>query len=73
MPRILFDGWTRNDYTKLLASKEEMAALINTFVKTAKQYNFNGYVIEVWSQIASAIQFDALIDLVRNIGMLHGS
>lgn len=70
VPRILFDGWSGNDYTKLLGSKEEMTALTNTFIKAAKKFSFDGYVIEVWSQIASAIQFDSSIDFIRNIGNL---
>lgn len=71
VPRVLFDGWSGNDYSKLLASKGEMAALTDAFVKAAKKFNFDGYVLEVWSQISSAIQFDPLIDLVRNIGKIY--
>ncbi|KAJ8946334.1 hypothetical protein NQ318_004224 [Aromia moschata] len=72
VPRILFDGWKGRDYLKLLANKEEMSSFTNTLIKAAKKYSFNGYVIEIWSQVATVIQFDPLITLLKSIGEALG-
>lgn len=68
VPRILFDDWTGEDYQNLITKKKEMAAMANVFIKAAEKYKFGGYVLEVWSQIASAIPFDTLVNLIKNIG-----
>ncbi|KAJ8923208.1 hypothetical protein NQ315_001763 [Exocentrus adspersus] len=67
VPRILFESWTGNDYSKLLSSQQEMDALVNAFVEAAKEFGFDGYVLEIWSQIATAIPFDPLVGLIRDI------
>lgn len=65
---MLFDGWTGNDYTKLLTNKQEMKSLLQTFIDTCKKWKFDGLVIEVWSQIAGGLPFNILVNFVREIG-----
>nr|XP_023027139.1 chitinase domain-containing protein 1 [Leptinotarsa decemlineata] len=67
VPRIIFDQWTSQDYVELFSTTKELRALSKTFIQTAKKYGFDGYVIEVWSQIASLVQFDSLVSLVREL------
>lgn len=45
-----------------------MKKMVKSLVQTAKKYKFDGYVIEVWSQIASVLIFDALVDFIGFIG-----
>ncbi|KAF7282679.1 hypothetical protein GWI33_002149 [Rhynchophorus ferrugineus] len=68
VPRVLFDGWTANDYRAFLNNKEEVKAIIHTLVQSCKQYNFNGYVFEVWTQIAAAVKSDVLVKVISAIG-----
>lgn len=42
--------------------------MIDTFIKVAEKYKFGGFVLEVWSQLASVVPFDTLVDLIKNIG-----
>ncbi|CAH1108406.1 unnamed protein product [Psylliodes chrysocephalus] len=67
VPRVLFEGWTGQDYTYLLSNKEEMQALIKSFIQTAKKYNFNGYVFEVWTQLVQVLKFDVLVNFIKEL------
>ncbi|XP_050298757.1 chitinase domain-containing protein 1 [Anthonomus grandis grandis] len=67
VPRVLFDGWTGEDYTALLRNPDEVKALAETLIKTCKKYKFDGYVLEVWSQLAGAVKSDILVGLVKSI------
>lgn len=69
VPRVLFDGWTANDYRAFLNNKEEVKAIMHTLVQFCKQYNFNGYVFEVWTQIAAAVKSDVLVKVISAIGI----
>lgn len=65
---MLFDGWSGKNYAKLASNSGEMKKMVKSLVQTAKKYKFDGYVIEVWSQIASVLIFDALVDFIGFIG-----
>lgn len=67
LPRILFDSWTRKDFTKL-QNKNEAAALAKTLLDAADKYRFDGYVLEVWSQIVQVMEFKALITFIQDLG-----
>lgn len=70
VPRVLFDGWTANDYTALFKDAEELISMTETLVESCKQNKFNGYVFEVWSQIAGAVQSEILVEFIRSMGKL---
>ncbi|GCC16405.1 hypothetical protein chiPu_0021359 [Chiloscyllium punctatum] len=51
VPRILFDSWTYRDYESLFNSEDEIEELSEALVQTAKAEEFDGFVLEVWSQL----------------------
>ncbi|XP_060521528.1 chitinase domain-containing protein 1 [Cylas formicarius] len=65
VPRILFDGWTSQDYSKLLTSKEEIKALLQTLIDSCKKNQFDGYVFEVWTQIIQIVKPESVIRLMQ--------
>uniref|UniRef100_A0A8D0FYK1 Chitinase domain-containing protein 1 n=1 Tax=Strix occidentalis caurina TaxID=311401 RepID=A0A8D0FYK1_STROC len=53
VPRILFDGWTYQDFESVFASEDEIEELSKNMVLLAKNENFDGFVVEVWSQLGN--------------------
>lgn len=51
VPRILFDGWSAEDYRSLFSSNLEMKNLAVTLSSFTRAYAFDGVVLEVWSQL----------------------
>ncbi|XP_053982505.1 chitinase domain-containing protein 1 [Hylaeus volcanicus] len=69
LPRVLFENWSVNDIVGLYGETHKQLALISTLIDTAKTFNFDGYVFEMWNQfvfsgadtqiVVSVIQFVA--------------
>ncbi|XP_038620638.1 chitinase domain-containing protein 1 isoform X2 [Tachyglossus aculeatus] len=53
VPRVLFEGWTLADFEAVFHSEDEMDELGLALLRVAKSENFDGFVIEVWSQLGS--------------------
>ncbi|XP_023675406.1 chitinase domain-containing protein 1 isoform X1 [Paramormyrops kingsleyae] len=51
LPRLLFDGWSYQDYMSVLDSEDEIEELGREVVEVAKAEGFDGYVLELWSQL----------------------
>ncbi|XP_019712672.1 chitinase domain-containing protein 1 [Hippocampus comes] len=51
VPRLLFDGWSYQDYMSVLASEDEIEELGIELVKVAKSEGFDGFTLELWSQL----------------------
>ncbi|KAM9013166.1 chitinase domain-containing protein 1 isoform 2-T3 [Ara ararauna] len=56
VPRILFDGWTYQDFESVFGSEDEIEELSESMVLLAKNENFDGFVVEVWSQLGNQKQ-----------------
>ncbi|XP_074903149.1 chitinase domain-containing protein 1 isoform X2 [Buteo buteo] len=56
VPRILFDGWTYQDFESVFGSEDEIEELTKNMVLLAKNENFDGFVVEVWSQLGNQKQ-----------------
>ncbi|KAI7815376.1 chitinase-domain containing protein [Rhyzopertha dominica] len=69
VPRILFDGWSGQDFVSLLSKSSGKTALAETFVDTCKDWRFDGLVVEIWSQLTGRVKNDMLVDLIRQIGI----
>lgn len=67
LPRILFDKFTDNDFSKLLTHQHEQQAAIAVIVTAARKYNFDGIVLEVWSQLSARVDDGVLLGLVRGM------
>lgn len=53
VPRLLFEDWTYDDFRNVLDSEDEVEELSKTVVQVAKNQHFDGFVVEVWSQLLS--------------------
>ncbi|XP_025831857.1 chitinase domain-containing protein 1 [Agrilus planipennis] len=73
VPRILFDKWSLKDFQQLLGNYNEMYALTAAIVESCKKYNFDGVVLEVWSQITNRFDDSLLVDLIKHIGKKFSS
>uniref|UniRef100_A0A671SBB5 Chitinase domain-containing protein 1 n=1 Tax=Sinocyclocheilus anshuiensis TaxID=1608454 RepID=A0A671SBB5_9TELE len=51
LPRLLFDGWSYQDYISVLDSEDEMEELGREELEVAKAEGFDGYTLELWSQL----------------------
>jgi chitinase domain-containing protein 1 len=67
LPRILFDGWSSDDFYALFTTGTEPKELTKTIITSAKAYKFDGIVLEVWSQLGGQAR-KALQMLVKTIG-----
>ncbi|XP_065260024.1 chitinase domain-containing protein 1 [Emys orbicularis] len=71
VPRILFDGWTYQDFESVFGSEDEIEELSKTMVQIAKEENFDGYVVEVWSQLGNQKQAELIHLLTHLSEALH--
>ncbi|CAM5149628.1 unnamed protein product [Natator depressus] len=71
VPRILFDGWTYQDFESVFGSEDEIEELSKTMVQIAKAENFDGYVVEVWSQLGNQKQAELIHLLTHLSEALH--
>ena len=51
LPRVLFDKWTAKDYMALFQENAKLVKLCETLSKVCQNHDFDGLVIEVWSQL----------------------
>jgi len=67
VPRVLFDGWSSDDYYSLFTTGTEPKELTKTIITSLKAYKFDGVVLEVWSQLGGQGR-KALHMLVKLLG-----
>ncbi|NP_001087530.1 chitinase domain-containing protein 1 isoform X1 [Xenopus laevis] len=73
VPRILFDGWSYQDFESVFNSEDEIEELAGAMVQTAKDEHFDGFVVEVWSQLGGQKRQE-LVHLLIHIGeALHSA
>ncbi|XP_027622491.1 chitinase domain-containing protein 1 isoform X2 [Tupaia chinensis] len=61
VPRLLFEDWTYDDFRNVFDSEDEIEELSKTMVQVAKNQHFDGFVVEVWSQLLSQ----------KHVGLIH--
>uniref|UniRef100_A0A8V0ZWZ8 Chitinase domain-containing protein 1 n=1 Tax=Gallus gallus TaxID=9031 RepID=A0A8V0ZWZ8_CHICK len=71
VPRILFDGWTYHDFESVFGSEDEIEELSQSMVLLAKNENFDGFVVEVWSQLGNQKQKELIHLLIHLSEALH--
>lgn len=73
-PRILFEHFTDKDYSRLLTYQDEINASAVAIIQACKKFNFDGVVLEVWSQLSQRVDDQHLINLVKSIaGQLNSA
>ncbi|XP_014669370.1 PREDICTED: chitinase domain-containing protein 1-like [Priapulus caudatus] len=71
VPRVLFDGWSLPDYQAVFADPGIQAKMVDTLIKLLKKHNFDGVVIEVWSQLGGNYKSEISDVLVHMAEALH--
>uniref|UniRef100_A0A8C3DRR7 Chitinase domain-containing protein 1 n=1 Tax=Corvus moneduloides TaxID=1196302 RepID=A0A8C3DRR7_CORMO len=71
VPRIFFDGWTYQDFESVFGSEDEIEELSKNMVLLAKNENFDGFVVEVWSQLGNQKQTELIHLLTHLSEALH--
>ncbi|KAM4553687.1 chitinase domain-containing protein 1 isoform 1-T1 [Fundulus diaphanus] len=66
VPRVLFDGWSYQDYVSVFGSEDEIEELSGELVDVAKTEGFNGFTLELWSQLGGNKRKE-LVHLVKHI------
>uniref|UniRef100_G1PV10 Chitinase domain-containing protein 1 n=1 Tax=Myotis lucifugus TaxID=59463 RepID=G1PV10_MYOLU len=61
VPRLLFEDWTHKDFQSVWDSEDEIEELSRTLLLVAKSQHFDGFVVEVWSQLLSQ----------KHVGLIH--
>ncbi|XP_063053329.1 chitinase domain-containing protein 1 isoform X2 [Engraulis encrasicolus] len=51
LPRLLFDGWSYQDYMSVLDSEDEIEELGREMVDVGTTEKFDGFTLELWSQL----------------------
>ncbi|XP_063800832.1 chitinase domain-containing protein 1 [Pseudophryne corroboree] len=67
VPRILFDGWSYQDFESVFSSEDEIEDLSDAMVQSAKDEQFDGFVVEVWSQLGGQRRQE-LVHMLTHIG-----
>uniref|UniRef100_A0A673X6Q3 Chitinase domain-containing protein 1 n=1 Tax=Salmo trutta TaxID=8032 RepID=A0A673X6Q3_SALTR len=66
LPRLLFDGWSYQDYMSVLGSEDEIEELGTEMVDVAKTEGFDGYTLELWSQLGGNQRVE-LVHMITHI------
>lgn len=69
LPRIIFDKFLPDDYSKMLSNQNEQRAVADLIVNSCKLYSFDGIVLEMWTPLAAAVSDQYISRLVKQIGM----
>ncbi|XP_068117271.1 chitinase domain-containing protein 1 isoform X2 [Hyperolius riggenbachi] len=67
VPRVLFEEWTYQDFEAVFNSEDEIEDLAGAMVQTAKDEHFDGFVLEVWSQLGGQKRQE-LVHMLTHIG-----
>ncbi|KAM6961011.1 chitinase domain-containing protein 1 [Aplochiton taeniatus] len=66
VPRVLFDGWSYQDYKSVLENEDEIEELGSELVDVAKTEGFDGFTLELWSQLGGNMRKE-LVHLIKHI------
>ncbi|KAG7262667.1 hypothetical protein CRUP_012546 [Coryphaenoides rupestris] len=66
VPRLLFDGWSYQDYLSVLENEDEIEELASELVDVAKTEGFDGFTLELWSQLGGNKRSE-LVHLIKHV------
>lgn len=68
LPRVLFEHWSVNDIVGLYSDTHKQTTLISALVDTAKNFHFDGYVLEIWNQfVLTGVDTQIVVALIQFI------
>lgn len=59
-----------DDYKAIFKYSEEVEAMTKVLIESCKLHKFDGFVFEVWSQIAGAVKPESAVKLISTMSML---
>uniref|UniRef100_A0A4W4GXN2 Chitinase domain-containing protein 1 n=1 Tax=Electrophorus electricus TaxID=8005 RepID=A0A4W4GXN2_ELEEL len=69
IPRLLFDGWSYQDFMSVLDSEDEIEEIGREIVEVAKAEGFDGYTLELWSQLGGNKRKSVCVIVTTQPGM----
>ncbi|XP_012935623.1 chitinase domain-containing protein 1 [Aplysia californica] len=73
VPRLLFDGWSLEDFNSLFEDEDSIEDCIETILATIKEYKWPGIVVEIWSQLGGQKRKE-LVHFISHMGeMFHAA
>ncbi|CAL8356458.1 unnamed protein product [Lota lota] len=66
VPRLLFDGWSYKNYMSVLENEDEIEELASELVDVAKTERFDGFALELWSQLGGNKRRE-LVHLIKHV------
>ncbi|XP_041361503.1 chitinase domain-containing protein 1-like [Gigantopelta aegis] len=66
VPRILFDGWSSQDYKEVFSSEDSIEDCIYAILSFVKAKKFSGIVVEIWSQLGGHMK-DELVHFLTHM------
>ncbi|XP_046630112.1 chitinase domain-containing protein 1 [Neodiprion virginianus] len=67
LPRVILEQWTPSDIKLLLTNSQEQNQFIKILTDTAKTFQLDGYVLEIWNQlVASNTDNKLIVELIKS-------
>lgn len=66
-PRVIFEKFTEGDYSKMFSSASERQMIYELIVNMCIVHQFDGIVLEIWSQLAARVHDNYLFNLVIDL------
>lgn len=73
VPRILFDGWSVEDYQAVFSDEDITEDCIDAIVQFMKENKFDGVVVELWSQLGGKARKELVHFLTHMAENFHNS
>ncbi|GAB6028167.1 hypothetical protein CHUAL_002373 [Chamberlinius hualienensis] len=71
VPRLLFDGWSGQQYQELFSYPEAAKEMATILVEFCKLHSFDGFVFEIWSQLGGQARKELAHFLITVSGIMH--
>lgn len=66
VPRVIFEGWTKGAWERVAGNTKRLTKVL---VDACQQYNFDGLVLELWTQSLSVgAPASWLVKIIKKLG-----
>ncbi|XP_068207848.1 chitinase domain-containing protein 1 [Palaemon carinicauda] len=67
VPRVIVEGWHPSDYQDLVDNSFERTDMANIIIDVIKKHQFDGIVLEIWSQVSSRNLLDRMAHVISEV------
>jgi len=67
VPRIIAEGWRPADFNKVYESESERSKIAEDLIKVIENYNLDGLVLEIWSQVPAIKHLAQLPTIIKDV------